>query len=111
MESSAASDVYNRERVTRLTVRARRGARITVVCTGPGCPARRVAHATKLWHVRRFERDLRAGVRLTISVSKPGYITKVTRIWIRRGRAPLRSDLCQAPGARKPSACPGSSTS
>jgi hypothetical protein len=97
--------------VTRLTVRAPRGARITVVCAGSGCPARRVAHAVKLWHIRRFEADLRAGVRLTITVSKPGFIAKVTRIWIRRGRAPLRSDLCQAPGSRRPTACPGLSTS
>ena len=58
--------------------------------------------------LRQFERDLRAGMRLTITVSKPGYIAKVTTILIRRGRAPLRTDLCALPGARQPSACPRS---
>jgi hypothetical protein len=93
-------------RVTRLTVTAPRGARIAVVCRGPGCPRRRVAEIASLTHVRAFERDLRAGVRLTITVSKPGYISKVTTIVIRRGRPPARRDMCLAPGARKPSACP-----
>jgi hypothetical protein len=93
-------------RLTRLTVTAPRGARIAVVCHGPGCPTRRVAEIASVTHVRPFERDLRAGVRLTITVSKPGYISKVTTIVIRRGRAPARRDMCLAPGARKPSACP-----
>jgi hypothetical protein len=92
--------------VTRLTVRAPEGTRITVVCSGRACPRRRIAQATALWHVRPFERDLKAGVRLTITVAKPGYIAKVTTIVIRRGKAPARTDLCLAPGAAKPSACP-----
>jgi hypothetical protein len=92
--------------VTRLTVKGPRGARVTVTCAGRGCPTPRVAEATALWHVRAFERDLRAGVRLTITVAKTGYVTKVTTITIRRGRAPLRSDLCLVPGAARASACP-----
>jgi hypothetical protein len=95
----------NGANVKRLTVRAPRGSHITVVCRGRGCPKRRVATVAKLWHIRPFERDLRAGMRLTITVSKPGYIAKVTTILIRRGRAPLRTDLCAPPGAKKPSAC------
>jgi hypothetical protein len=93
-------------RVTRLTVTAPRGARITVVCHGPGCPRQRVAETASVTHIRAFERDLRAGTRLTITISKPGFITKVTTVTIRRGRAPARSDMCIVPGARKPSACP-----
>jgi hypothetical protein len=92
--------------VTRLTVTAPRGARITVVCHGPGCPRQRVAEMASVTHIRAFERDLRAGTRLTVTISKPGFITKVTTITIRRGRAPSRTDMCIAPGARKPSACP-----
>ena len=93
-------------RVTRLTVTAPRGARISVVCRGAGCPTRRVAETASVTHVHAFERNLRAGVRLTITVSKPGYISKVTTIAIRRGRPPARTDMCLAPGARKPAACP-----
>lgn len=93
-------------RVKRLTVRAPRGARVTVVCRGRGCPRRRMATVATVLRLRPFEHDLRAGMRLTITVSKPGYIAKVTTILIRRGRAPLRTDLCALPGAKTPSACP-----
>ena len=72
--------------MTRLTVKAPRGSRITVACAGQGCPIRRVAQTTAMWHVTQFQRDLRAGVKLTITVAKTGYITKVTTITIRRGK-------------------------
>jgi hypothetical protein len=67
---------------------------------------RQLAHATALWHARAFETELRAGTKLTIRIAKPGYITKVTTIQIRRGAAPLRSDRCQIPGTRKLRSCP-----
>jgi hypothetical protein len=57
-------------------------------------------------HIPVFERALPAGTRLVVTVSKPGFISKVTTITIRRGRPPSRSDLCIAPGARHPAACP-----
>jgi hypothetical protein len=98
----------NGAQVSRLTVKAPRHARITVKCSGSGCPKRRVARRarTRLVHVPQFETYLRAGVKLTITVAKPGYISKVTTIRIRRAAAPLRSDLCRAPGAKRPSRCP-----
>ena len=92
-------------RVTRLTVDAPRGARITLTCRGT-CPVRKVAKATKVWHMTQFERELRAGTELTITVSKPGYISKVTRITIRKGKAPARSDRCRLPGAKRLTSCP-----
>ena len=91
--------------LSRLTVTAPKGARITLKCAGQGCPARQMAKATKVVHLERFETDLPAGVKLTITISKPGYITKVTTIRIRKGKAPLRSDNCQLPGATKLSRC------
>ena len=42
----------------------------------------------------RFERNLRSGVTLTISVTRRGYVGKRTVFVIRRGQAPLRSDRC-----------------
>ena len=89
-----------------LTVRAPKGARIVIVCRGKGCPTRRSASTAALQRFRTFERTLRAGVRLTIVVSKPGFVGKWAAIVIRRGQAPLRSDRCVAPGARTPERCP-----
>jgi hypothetical protein len=92
--------------ITRLTVRAPRGARIRVTCHGRGCPRRHVARIAAVRHIRAFERSLPAGTRLVVTVSKPGFISKVTTITIRRGRPPARSDMCVAPGARRPGRCP-----
>jgi hypothetical protein len=93
-------------RVTLLTVRAPKGVRIVIECRGADCPARRSAATASLRRFRTFERTLRAGVRLTIVVSKPGFIGKWTEIVIRRGQAPRRSDRCVASGARTPERCP-----
>jgi hypothetical protein len=92
--------------VRRLSIRAPKGVRITLACKGRGCPLREVAQATALFHVQQFERELIAGTKLTITVTKPRYITKVTTITIRRGTGPKRSDKCQMPGARKLVRCP-----
>jgi hypothetical protein len=95
-----------RANVALLTVKAPKGARIRLTCAGPSCPRREVAQATALVHIRQFERELRAGTKLTITVAKPGYITKVTTIVIRRGKAPKRSDRCRLPDAKKLVRCP-----
>jgi hypothetical protein len=99
----------NGAQISRLTVRAPRSARITTRCSGAGCPRHRVArrgakHSSV--HIAQFETYLRAGVKLTLTISRPGYISKVTTITIRKAQAPLRSDLCRAPGAKKVSRCP-----
>ena len=93
-------------RITLLTVRAPRGARITLRCAGRGCPAKRWARTASLTRVARFQAALPAGTKLLISVTKPGRIGKHTMIVIRRGKAPTRLDRCLMPGARKPVACP-----
>src|SRR4051812_46616772 len=68
--------------ISRLTVRAPTGARITVKCSGTGCPKRRVVRSArrKAIHIPSFETYLRAGVKLSITISRPGYISKVTTI-------------------------------
>jgi hypothetical protein len=93
-------------RITLLTVRAPRGARITLRCAGRGCPARRWARTASLTRIARFQAVLPAGTRLLISVTKAGRIGKHTTIVIRRGKAPQRVDRCLMPGARKPVRCP-----
>jgi hypothetical protein len=93
-------------RITLLTVRAPRGARITVRCLGRRCPARRWAGTASLTRVARFQRAMPAGVRIVITVTKRNRIGKHTTIAIRRGAAPTRRDRCLMPGVRKPVRCP-----
>jgi hypothetical protein len=97
-------------RVTLLTVRAPRGARLTLTCRGRDCPARRVksrfgARRFGLRRLHRFERQFRAGTRLRFAITKPGYIGKRSTILIRRHAAPWRRDQCLASTAGKPMPC------
>jgi PKD repeat protein len=95
-------------RVTMLKVRAPKGARVKVTCTGKRCPKRSVTRKVKNGQLRFkvFERRLRAGIRITVVVSMDGFVSRYTRFTIRRGRPPSRADRCVAPGATKPTACP-----
>jgi hypothetical protein len=91
--------------VTLLSVRAPKGVQITVVCRGRDCPVRRYRPAAGVRRLRRFERELRAGTRLELSLTKRGYIGKYTVIVIRRGAAPWRSDRCLAPATERVVRC------
>ena len=99
-------------RIRSLTVSAPVSSSIVVRCSKPTCPLRRfstiVQRAGRAIRFRRFERRLRAGVVISVSVTRPDTIGKYTRFAIRRRRAPLRRDQCLAPGARRPTPCPGS---
>jgi len=44
---------------------------------------------------------------IELLVTSPGKIGKFTRFRIRRGKAPLRRDMCVAPGSSKPVRCEG----
>jgi hypothetical protein len=92
--------------VTRLSITAPKGVRITLVCSGRGCPLRSVAQASAVFHIQQFERELRAGTKLKITVTKPGHISKVTTITIRKGKSPARLDRCQIPGQSQLIRCP-----
>jgi hypothetical protein len=91
-----------------LSVRAPRGARVAARCTGRGCPAAALARtsATGLVRLHRFERRLRAGIRLELFVRKANRIGKYTRFVIRAGKAPARVDRCLMPGSKRPVRCP-----
>jgi hypothetical protein len=115
----AGSENASGVRVGLLTVTAPVGATVNVTCRGSGCPARsqrvvatagrsRVGAGTVVLVLRRFERSLRAGAVMEIRVSKPGRIGKYTRFAVRRGRLPVRTDMCLGPTASKPIACPSS---
>jgi hypothetical protein len=86
----------NGARVTLLSVRAPKRAKVTVRCKGR-CPTGRWTRAnrkSRLTRVRAFERRLRSGTRITVTVTRHGYIGKRTIFVIRRGRAPVRVDNC-----------------
>jgi PKD domain len=96
-------------RVRRLSVsRAPQCAVVAVSCRGRSCPARRLTRFTGRGPLRfrRFERRLRAGVVLTVRISKGASIGKLTEFRIRSGKAPRRRDRCLRPGERRGSACP-----
>ncbi len=103
-------------RVTLLTVQAPVGSAVSARCVGRRCPYKlerayvlhragtsRVLPVT-LW---RFERFLRAGVRLQIKVYKSGQVGKYTTFTIRRGHLPVRVDECLDPSVFTPMVCPG----
>ena len=56
--------------------------------------------------IRALERYLPARTRVTIRVTKAGFIGKYVRITIRDGRAPARRDACLLPGRKRPRSCP-----
>jgi hypothetical protein len=100
-----------------LTAQAPVGARVTVSCRGRGCPAksqgqvalsRKRNASTVVVEFRRFERFLPAGVILDIRISKPGNIGKFTGFRIRRGKLPLRVDMCLDAAGVSPLVCPSS---
>ena len=91
--------------ISLLTVRAPRGARISVRCSGRGCPRTKPGQASKLTRLRRYEGHLRASARLVIRVTRPGFVGKHTLIRIRRGEQPLRRDRCLYPGTEGPTKC------
>ncbi len=107
-----------RVQVSLLSVQAPVGATVTVTCRGSGCPTAardEVATSTRtrnrtggvvLIVFRRFDRALRAGASLQISVSEPGQIGKYTRFSIRRAKLPVRVDTCLSPTGTAPIVCP-----
>jgi len=87
--------------LSRLLVEVPKGARVLISCRGKGCPRKRVSRAAetrgpaaKSLRFKTFERFLPSGTVLDVRVTKTGQIGKFTRIRVRSGRAPTRSDKC-----------------
>jgi PKD repeat protein len=95
-------------RITLLEVRgAPRGARVTVRCTGRGCPfvsRRRIAETGRV-RLTKFPRVLVAGARIEVFVRAPGVIGRYVRFRIRAGKRPVRTHRCLMPGASEPTRC------
>jgi len=103
-------------KISLLDVVAPVGATVRVTCHGGGCSTRsqrlvvgsgRNARAgTVLITFHRFERTLLAGAFLDVRVSRQGQIGKFTRLRIRHGRPPSRTDLCLNADGTAAFACP-----
>jgi hypothetical protein len=90
-------------RIVLWRVTAPRGARVEVRCAGPRCPLRR--RSFRRGRIRPLERYLRAGVTITIRVTRRGFVGKYVRVFIRSGKVPKRRDACLMPGNIRPSPC------
>ncbi len=95
--------------ISSFSVKAPRSARVTVTCSGSSCPTKRWSPSKRKrqnTRMRAFERNLRSGTVLTISITRTGYVGKRTVFKIRRGKAPLRSDSCLSAATGKRQKCP-----
>jgi large repetitive protein len=97
-------------RVRRLLVRAPAGSKITVRCRGskrcPKAQTKLSKGSKKKLRFKKLERRFPPKTKVTVSVTKQGFIGKQTRWTTRRRKAPLRQDLCLNPGAKAATACP-----
>jgi PKD repeat protein len=84
-----------------------RGARVTVRCTGRGCPFRSRRRVLETGRVRLtgFRRVLAAGARIEVFVRAPGVIGRYVAWRMRAGKRPVRTDRCLMPGASEPTRC------
>jgi hypothetical protein len=92
-------------RIVVWSVKAPRGAHVDVRCEGAGCPLRH--RSLRPGRIRLLERYLRAGVAITIRVTRPGFIGTYTRVVIRSRKRPTRRDACLLPGDNRPRPCRG----
>jgi Putative metal-binding motif len=99
------------KRVTLLVLQARRppaGASGEIRCLGKRCPFKRKSVATRrgkidfLRALARRERRFRAGQTIEVRVTAPGFVGKVLRYKLRKGRLPTARVLCLPPGGSRP---------
>jgi len=89
------------------------GDSVTVSCTGHGCKRKMrsttaVKKKTRTLDLSRTIRGahLKKGATIEVRVSHPGFIARIIRFTIKRYHdVPVRTALCQAPDARKPTRC------
>ena len=87
-------------RLRTLTVAAPPGATVKVRCKGSGCKirAQTLRSKGKALRLTRFQRSYKAGAVIEVFVTKSGTVGRYVRIKVRKGKAPLRTDLCVRSG-------------
>jgi hypothetical protein len=93
-------------RITSFTVKAPKGSGVAITCSGKCVIKRTTVKSGRTSHVKRFERSIKVGTKLTVTVSRKGYVSNVTVITIRSKRSPLRADSCLVPGRTSTQKCP-----
>jgi hypothetical protein len=90
-----------------VVVRGPRNVTVRVSCRGRGCPYRKRSYRMRRrrLRIRALERAFGGGAVIVLRVVKRGRIGKYTRIRIRRGRIPARTDRCLVPGSSRPRSC------
>jgi hypothetical protein len=91
-------------RITLLSVRGPKKAKVTARCVGHGCPVKSLTLPSANVRLHGFERFLHAGIQLQIRVTRPGRIGSYTSFLIRSRKPPLRRDRCLT-SRGKPVAC------
>ena len=90
------------------------GTTIATSCKGRGCPPRTRLKAVRVTQTKRHvniarpfrKRKLRAGTRIQVRITKPGYIGRLLRYTIRRDKRPKSSPTCLIPDTSKQMTCP-----
>lgn len=95
-------------RLTLVSVSAATGTRVVAFCRGQGCRVPRIVVRTRTARQRfkRLEGDYRPGARLVFRIASRDRVGKYTRVVVRRGITPARTDQCLWPGRTAPRACP-----
>ncbi|MEA2427012.1 MAG: hypothetical protein QOF37_640 [Thermoleophilaceae bacterium] len=99
-------------RISVFTVLTPLGTKVRVTCRGGGCPRGAVERRASgsgplsLLRIRALERRFRPGARLEVSVTKPGFVGKFTRLVFQRLKPPARADSCIVPRHPHPMSCP-----
>jgi hypothetical protein len=95
-------------RVRLLSVRGPRGATVRVRCRGASCRLhhlRRTIPRSRTLRLRQFERTMRRGTVLEITVTHGARIGKFTRLRFVSGAPPKRTDTCVAPRTGRRATC------
>jgi DNA-binding beta-propeller fold protein YncE len=86
-----------------------RGVHVAVSCRGSGCPFSRRSVAPQNRRINLATvlggSHLEPGAVIQVAISARGKIGEVVRYAIQRGAGPVRTILCQAPGANRPQRC------
>jgi hypothetical protein len=123
-----SSSSNKQTKFTRLTIKVPSGSTVTVTCIKGKCPSTLVARKTTTRRGKKrttlvskplvirnasgtvrltkvISKALRAGARIRVDVTKPGFIGSVKIMEVGKRKAPKVTTQCLPPGATKPTSC------
>ncbi len=106
--ASASSTKFSRLQVKGVP----KGATVKVTCTGRGCPKGLTGKgfsksnpASKVSLAAFIKKGIPVTAKITVTVSKPGSITSVKTLQLRKRKSPVVTTRCLPDGATKPTSC------